>query len=115
MANASKSSISVSINTEAIDKIVGRIVELVHPLRIILFGSVARDDTGSDSDIDLLVVMPEGVHRRKTAQFLYQHIVGIKIPFDLVVATSNDLEKHKENLGLIYRSALREGKEVYAA
>ncbi|MBF8276341.1 MAG: polymerase beta [Candidatus Brocadiaceae bacterium] len=59
--------------------------------------------------------MPEGVHQRKTAQFLYQHIAGIKIPFDLVVVTSNDLEKHKDNLGLIYRNALREGKEVYAA
>ena len=115
MANASKPSTSVTINTEAIDKIVGRIVELVHPLRIILFGSVVRCETDSDSDIDLLVVMPEGVHRRKTAQFLYQHIAGIKIPFDLVVATSNDLEKHKDNLGLIYRNALREGKEVYAA
>ena len=35
MANASKPSTSVTINTEAIDKIVGRIVELVHPLSIL--------------------------------------------------------------------------------
>jgi uncharacterized protein len=102
-------------STEAIDKVVRKIVELVHPLSIILFGSSARGEAKPESDIDLMVVMPEGVHRRKTAQFLYQHISGIKTPFDIVVATPRDLEKHKNNVGLIYKSVMREGKEVYAA
>ncbi len=65
------------------------------------------------SDLDLLVVMPEGVHRRKTAQKLYREITGLGVPFDIVVATPNDLEKHKRNVGLIYKSVLKEGKEIY--
>ena len=44
---------------EAIDKLVHDIVEKANPLRIILFGSAARGDTGVHSDIDLLVVVPE--------------------------------------------------------
>ena len=52
-------------NPEVIEQLVRRIIELVHPLRIILFGSAARGEMESDSDIDVLVVMPEGVHQRR--------------------------------------------------
>ena len=66
-----------------------------------------------NSDIDLLVVVKEGVHRRKTAQMLYREIVGAKIPFDILVATNKDLDRHKNNIGLIYKTILKKGKEVY--
>ena len=102
-------------HSRAVDKLVRRIVKEVHPLRIILFGSAARGATGPGSDIDLLVVMPEGVHRRRTAQLLYRSVRGVGVPFDILVATSGDLEKHKDNIGLIYRTILQEGREVYAA
>lgn len=100
---------------EVIEQLVARIIELVQPLRIILFGSAARGEMSPDSDIDVLVVMPEGVHRRRTAQLLYQQIRGLGVPFDILVATPDDLEKHKDNIGLIYRTILWEGREVYAA
>ncbi len=102
-------------HSKVIGELVHRIVEEVHPLRIILFGSAAKGDIGRSSDIDLLVVMPEGVHRRRIAQFLYQKIIGLGVPFDILVATPDDLQKHKNNIGLIYRTILQEGKEVYAA
>ena len=100
---------------DVIDELVRRIVDTIHPLRIILFGSAARGEIGPHSDIDVLVVMPEGVHRRQTAQFLYNQISGLGVPFDVLVATPKDLEKHKENIGLIYRIVLQEGREVYVA
>jgi len=95
--------------------VVQAIGDEVRPLRIIVFGSVARGEWRPGSDIDLLVVMPEGTHRRRTAQLLYRKIRGAGVPFDILVATPSDLEKHKDNNGLIYRTILREGKEVYAA
>ena len=101
--------------TGIVEKLVSQIVEAVHPLRIILFGSAARGEMKPSSDVDLLVVMPEGVHRRRTAQKLYREIRGLGRPFDILVATPDDLEKHKANIGLIYREILAEGKEVYAA
>ena len=55
---------------KAIDYLIQRIVQEIHPLRIILFGSAAREDNRNDSDIDMLVIVPEGVHRRHTAQSL---------------------------------------------
>jgi len=45
--------------SEAINIMVERIVEQFHPLRITLFGSRARGDAGPDSDVDLLVVLPQ--------------------------------------------------------
>ena len=70
-------------NSRIIDLLVQKIVETVNPLKIILFGSAARGEMKQDSDIDLLVVMPEGVHRRRTAQLLYRQINGLGVPFDI--------------------------------
>jgi predicted nucleotidyltransferase len=98
-----------------IDQLVKSVVEAVRPLKIILFGSAARGKATADSDVDLLVVMPEGIHRRETARFLYKHLGDTGIPVDILVATPDDLKRHKDNIGLIYRTVLLEGKEVYAA
>ncbi len=52
---------------------------------------------------------------RRTAQLLYRNIRDIGVPFDVLVATENDLEKYKDDKSLIYRAILLEGKELYAA
>ena len=100
---------------QKLQELIRQVVEAVHPLQIILFGSAARGEMRPDSDLDLLIVMPEGTHRRYTAQHLYRHITGLGMPFDVIVATPGDLERHKDNIGLIYRTVLQEGKVVYAA
>jgi uncharacterized protein len=100
---------------QAVDILVKEIVAAVHPLRVILFGSAARNQLLPGSDIDVLVVMPAGVHRRRVAQNLYRRIRGVDIPFDILVATPEDLKKHKDAPGLIYERILREGREIYAA
>jgi predicted nucleotidyltransferase len=38
------------IESTEIDRLVQRIVEIVHPLRIILFGSAARGEIGPNND-----------------------------------------------------------------
>jgi len=95
--------------------VVERIVEEGHPLRVIMFGSVARDEQGRGSDVDLLVVMPEGIHKRQTAQMLYRRLRGLPVPVDILVTTEADLDRQKDNPGLIYRTILQEGRELYAA
>ena len=98
-----------------IEILVQRIVEQVHPLRIILFGSAARGDAGPDSDVDLLIVMPDGTHRRKTAQGLYRHLWGTGLAKDLVVVTETDVKTHAQNPAMVIHAALKEGLEVYRA
>ncbi len=107
--------ISAQPDPLVVEDLVRRIVNAVHPLRIILFGSAARSTLGPDSDIDVMVVMPEGTHRLNTARYLYQQMMGLHFPVDILVTTPADLEEHKDNIGLIYRTILAEGKEVYVS
>jgi predicted nucleotidyltransferase len=67
-------------NQAIIDELIRRVVAAVHPLRIILFGSAARGDMRPDSDIDVLIVMPETVHRCRTAQDVHEQLFGFPVP-----------------------------------
>ena len=96
-----------------LDDLIKRTVEAVHPLRIILFGSAARSAMGPDSDLDLLIVMSDGNHRRRTAQTVYRSLRGIGFPKDVVVVTESDIQKYGDNPSLVLYPALRQGKEIY--
>ena len=100
---------------KVIDRLVRRIIEAADPSRIILFGSASRETARPDSDLDVLVVTPEGTHRRKTAQDIYMNLLGFDHAVDLIVATEKDLQEHGDNFSLVYYPALREGKAIYVA
>jgi len=100
---------------EQLHELTRRIVEAVQPVRIILFGSAARGEAGPDSDVDVLVVMPDGTHRRRTAQYLHTQLFGVPFGVDILVTTPADLHRHRRNVGLIYGTILEEGRELYAA
>ena len=93
-------------------RIVRRIVEVAQPERIILFGSAARETTGPDSDVDLLVVK-RGAHRRKLAGEIYMRLIGVGRAVDVVV-TPEDIERFGDSPALVIEPALREGKLIYA-
>ena len=103
------------LKQETLDDLVQRIVQAVHPRRILLFGSAATGRMGANSDLDLLVIMPDGVHRRRTTQAIYRSLTGLGFAKDIVVATESDVREHGGNPSLVLCSALREGTEVYCA
>jgi predicted nucleotidyltransferase len=105
----------MQLTSELTQDLVRRIVEAARPEQIILFGSLARGQASLHSDIDVLVVVKDGSHRRKTAQQIYRHLLGFRLPVDVVVATPTDLERYRDSPALVYRDALRDGKELYAA
>ncbi|MBM3268923.1 MAG: nucleotidyltransferase domain-containing protein [Candidatus Sericytochromatia bacterium] len=98
-----------------ISDLVRRIRQVASPRRIILFGSAARGTMHPNSDLDVLVVVPEGVHRRRTAQGIYRNLIGLGVPVDVVVATERDLERFGAVDSMVYSPALREGKLIYVA
>ncbi|MEW6718177.1 MAG: nucleotidyltransferase domain-containing protein [Chloroflexota bacterium] len=89
-----------------------RVIKVAQPERIILFGSAARGELGPNSDFDLLVVK-SGVHRRHLAQKIYQNMIGIAYPVDIIVVTPEDIERYRHAAGLVLEPALREGIVVY--
>ena len=100
---------------EIILQMTQRIVERFHPLRIILFGSAARGEMGPDSDVDVMVVVPEGTPQRRTAMELYPLLIGVGIAVDLLVTTPAYLQEYGGGFGSVHHEALREGRDLYAA
>lgn len=70
---------------------------------------------GPNSDLVLLVIMPDGVHRRRTAQEVYRRLSGLGVSKDIVVVTESDIRNYGGNPSLVLCPALREGKELYHA
>ena len=98
-----------------LDELVKRTVAAVQPLRIILFGSAARGTMGPDSDVDILVVVHDGVHRRRTAQAVYASLRGMGFAKDVIVVTESDIREYGDDPSLVIYPALSQGKELYHA
>src|SRR5208283_2341059 len=97
-----------------IHEIVTRIVTQFEPERIILFGSHARGDAGSDSDIDLLVVMPVKGSKRKVQLQIHSALYDIRVPKDVIVSKPDEFEWRKDIVGAIEWPATHEGRVLYA-
>ena len=102
------------VSEKILDEIVCRIVETAHPRKIILFGSAARGEMGLNSDLDILVVVPSGVHRRNTARSIYRNLIGVGVAVDIVVVTEKDIKRYRDNIGMVIKPALEQGKSLYA-
>ena len=98
---------------ETLDEIVSRIVKRFDPDKIILFGSQARGDTATYSDVDLLVIMPVPHTRRRLATEIDLSLVGIDLPADVIVVTPEEVQRNQDRIGTIIRPAIREGKVLY--
>lgn len=103
------------LTQEILDELVQRIVQAVQPRRIVLFGSAARGQMGRHSDLDVLVVMPDGVHRRETARRIYRALSGLGVAKDVVVVTESDVRRFADEPSLVICPALKEGRELYCA
>lgn len=84
------------------------------PNLVILFGSYARGQASSDSDVDLLVVMPIEGSRRDTQIEIRMALRDFKVPKDILVTTPEDYAWRKNFAGTIERPAAREGRVLYA-
>lgn len=92
-----------------------RILSVTSPKQVILFGSAARGTQHANSDLDILVVVPNGTHRRQTAQKIYRSFVGLGYAVDVVVVTEDDVTRYRDTAGYVIQPAMAEGRLLYAA
>lgn len=98
-----------------LNELVERILRVVEPVRVMLFGSAARGEMGQASDLDVLVIVRNGTDTRAMTRRVYRELIGFKAAADVVVATEEEIALYGDSHSLVYYSALREGKEIYAA
>jgi predicted nucleotidyltransferase len=93
---------------------VRRLAEAYRPDRIYLFGSVARGDSGPDSDYDLLVVVPDDAPpERRRSRLAYETLRGAGAAADVLVCTSSYFEQRRLLKASLPGTVLREGRLLH--
>lgn len=88
-----------------------RIVAEFRPERVILFGSQAKGDAGSDSDVDLLVIFDDDTDQRERRIGIRSILRDMPFAKDILVGSVTDLGAGKG--GTAVASAIRDGVVVY--
>ena len=101
------------VDPGVIKEIVRRIVETVHPEKIILFGSQVREETHPGSDMDLLVIADSKEPRYRRSAPLYGVLSDILVPMDILVYSPEEVEEWREVRQAFVTTAIREGKVLY--
>ena len=96
-----------------LDKMVGRILGAVNPIKIILFGSYARRTPHRYSDVDLLVVFDDDVDEKVEHLKTLHSLKRVGIDYNVITITQQRLKKIGDDVGYIYYYALRDGVTLY--
>lgn len=100
---------------ELLQAICDVIVDEVHPRKVVLFGSFARGEERSESDVDVMIVadaIPAG-GRLQVLGRLYLALGGMPVSKDLLFYTSAEVEKWKGSRNHVIAKAMQEGKVLY--
>ena len=84
------------------------------PEEIYLFGSHAWGTPGQDSDIDLMVIVPQSDERPIRRDQRAQRCLGrLLISADVLVRTRPEVNRVREVLGSLTHEVLHKGRKVY--
>jgi predicted nucleotidyltransferase len=83
--------------------------------KVILFGSRARGEERSDSDLDLLVIEPEVKSRRAEFVRLREALGDLGVPIDLVVLSAEYADRRAQVRGTMVNEAMRGGRVLVGA
>lgn len=95
-----------------IDIAMQRMLSVIDPVKVILFGSAVRGEASDDSDIDLLVVsetddtIEESIRARLA-------IGAIGVPVDILVHTPEEFSELSRDRNSVVYNAINEGRVLY--
>ncbi|MBN1508299.1 MAG: nucleotidyltransferase domain-containing protein [Sedimentisphaerales bacterium] len=107
----------VRVSDELIEEMVRTVVDEVEPRRIYLFGSYARGDQTTDSDVDLLIVEDQGFgpdrDRWSELKRIRRALRPFRVPKDILVYSQEEFAAWEQSVNHVVARAVREGKLLY--
>jgi len=101
------------LTNELLHTIVDAILKAGSPQKIILFGSHARGQSRSDSDLDLLIIEDSELPRYKRSVRYLRALIGLYPEKDIIVWTPQEIEEWINVPNAFISTVLREGKSLY--
>ena len=100
---------------QTVREITRRLVAFYHPVKIYLFGSIARGDAGPDSDLDFCVVVPDDTPPEKFRPGATRGaLAGVAAATDVVPWKRTDFEQRAAWVkASLPATVVREGRLVY--
>ncbi len=98
-----------------LSEVVQRILKVVRPEQIILFGSGAEDTMTHDSDIDLLVIERGFRNEREEGIRLRSALTDLDVSVDIFAMAPERFEETKHVIGGLAYPANKYGKVIYEA
>ncbi|MBC7128617.1 MAG: nucleotidyltransferase domain-containing protein [Thermoplasmatales archaeon] len=97
---------------EGIEKYKEKIIKILKPEKIILFGSFARGDFNEGSDIDIVVIAEWKENFLDRIKILMD-LNDYSLPVEAIGYTKEEFEKMKEEKNPFILNILEEGKIIY--
>jgi predicted nucleotidyltransferase len=97
-----------------LDEVRTRLVREFQPDRIILFGSYAWGEPTADSDLDLLLIVPDSEQSpTRRAQRAQRCLGNLRVPADILVKTRAEVDQWRLVPTSLVARVLAEGRVIY--
>jgi predicted nucleotidyltransferase len=102
------------VSKEMLQEITSRLVAQFQPDQVILFGSHAWGTPTRDSDIDLMVIVPNSdLSEYERAVLGLRCLGGINIPKDILVRTRSEFNRFRDVRASLEHKISKQGKILY--
>ena len=102
------------IDDPALERLLRRVVDVMRPLEVWLFGSRAEGRARPDSDYDLLVVLPDDVDANAFDPVRSWQIGrDVRVPADIVPCTHAEFVEDQGEIDTLARAAVTRGRRLF--
>lgn len=104
----------LNINSDPILlEIFNRISSLIHPKKMILFGSQATGASGVNSDYDVMIIVENSsVSKLHLTQSAYEALWGIEKAVDIIIYSEEEFSSQKDEINSLAYRVANEGLEL---
>ena len=101
------------VTEERLQEAVSRLVDVLDPVRIVLFGSYACGEPDEDSDVDLLVVMETTERPAARIAKVSRLLSPRPFPVDIIVRTPEEVDRDCRRTDPFMRELVERGRVLY--